>query len=142
SYWPYFKNVTFELRLSDDSSTLSGQWAERASKDGTPWREGQRTYDHPENPDWYTAKGRESWTRAVPRIESVTVVPLEYGALDYPKMQGAWKNANREYYLPLIALDVKGQNLPLHLETYHEYIEVKLDDPNLLFPTSDWYGRL
>jgi hypothetical protein len=135
SYWPYFEQVNFELQLSGDGKTLSGQWMERSSKDRTPWREGQRTYDDPDNPERYTARGSETWTRAIPRIESITVIPLEYGALDYPKMQAAWKVASADYYLPKIALDVKGQNLPLHLETHYEYLDVKLDDPNLRFAT-------
>lgn len=133
SYFPYFEDASFTLSLGAGGNLLAGQWKVRSADGRTPSREGVRVYDDPKNPLFYNATGAETWTRAVPRIESITVSALENSALDYLKMREIWKITDGGANLPKIALDVKGDNLPLILPTFQEYIRVQFDDPRLIF---------
>ncbi|MEX2535820.1 MAG: hypothetical protein WD273_09515 [Trueperaceae bacterium] len=133
SYYPYFERVRFELALSPDGNTLSGTWTERGTDDERPSRWGNNAYDNPEEPYWYTATGNETWTRISPVIESVTVAPLENGALDYAEMVERWTHAGLNADLPKIALEIRGHNLPVYIHDIYEYFDLEFDDPRLRF---------
>lgn len=135
-FWPYLEGLRLELQLADTGDTLVGTWIERGTTNNVArreGREGKRTYDDLNKPFWYTVWGKEIWTRAVPNIRGITVIPLGNGALDYPAMQEAWKHAYARANRPYIALDLRGENLPLYLYTWREYFQLGFDDPSLDF---------
>lgn len=137
SFYPYLNGVRFDLTLVDEN-TLSGFWRERGRISKKSTFEGARKYDNPEKPDWHWSTGRVVWKKMLPKVSQVRVFALKNGALDFKKMQAAWKYAAVNANLPRIGIDLSGEDLPLHPDRHSKHLKVQLYDPNLVYHTASY----